>query len=114
MTFTELGNQIKQANYEINNGKFDLAERLAREVLAELGNSGHPELVEGSQHAEQILHCASLLSLANINYKRGNFDNSLERAHRALALAKEYNLNEIKAKAWNTIGNVYYSLGFLP
>jgi adenylate cyclase len=107
MTKTELENQIQLANDEVNKGNFELAERLSNEVLAKL------EKQNSSIENEELLRlqCIAILTLANTNFNQGNYDVTLEQAQRALARVYNSNLNEIKPKAWNIIGNVHSILG---
>jgi adenylate cyclase len=107
MTHTELENQIQQADDEESKGNFELSERLANEVLAEL------EKQNSSIESDELLRlqCEAILAIAKTNLRQGNYDKALEQAQRGLAIASDANLNGIKARAWNIIGNVYYSLG---
>ena len=100
--------QLKLAGEESNKGNFDEAENIANAVLAEVEKPSH--LLTASGMVETI-RANAILALAWTNYRRGNFDASLEQAHRGLALAENHTLISIKTKAWNIIGIVYKQLG---
>ena len=100
--------QLTLAGEETNKGNFDEAENIANAVLAEVEKPS--QLLTASGMVETI-RANAILALASTNYRRGNYDASLEQAHRGLALAENHTLISIKTKAWNIIGSVYSSLG---
>ncbi len=105
-----LNNLLAKANECNNTGNYDEAEKLATSVLAKLENasdSGKNQTV----NERKTLHCSALNSLATTNWRRGDLQTALALAHSSLDIAEEYALTQSKAKAWNVVGNVYYSLG---
>ncbi|MBK9249567.1 MAG: tetratricopeptide repeat protein [Ignavibacteria bacterium] len=136
MTNEEITILIQQVDDETKKGNYVAAKLLVTQVLDEIetftqqestpmsnqfSESGHLSeddtkltssfAVRAGSDTVLTLRAHALLSLAAIELRRENYDDSLVLAHRGLALTEEGNLELIKPKAWNIFGNIYTSRG---
>ncbi|MBS1537972.1 MAG: tetratricopeptide repeat protein [Bacteroidetes bacterium] len=108
---------LKDANIAVNNGDYDKAEKMAHEIITSLNtrritrNSAFEDKIDSPEILEdEYFRAKVMITLSNTANRRGNFDSALVSADEALAIIEQYNLIDIKPKAWNVIGNVYQNL----
>ncbi len=108
MTNQQLIDQLQQAKEETIKGNFIAAEQLANDVFTLLDKINDDDVMSNYDHD---MLADALLSIAEVNRRRGDFDAALVQAHRVLAFAEKGNVLNAKTRAWNCIGLVYQALG---